>query len=547
VAGGHEAGDRIWDVVIVGGGHNGLTAAAYLARSGLSVLVAEKNDVVGGAAVTEEFHPGFRNSVASYTVSLLSPKVIADLRLKEYGLKLIERPVANFWPIDDRRHLLFSYDGAQRHAAVAAFSSRDADRLEAFERFLETGAGVLRDLVLRAPPNAGGGLSSILAALSQSRRFLSLSQSEKADVVDLFTRSAADILSRWFESDIVCAAFAFDSVVGAYQSPSQPGSAYVLLHHVFGEVNGKAGRWGHAVGGMGAITQAMAASARAAGASIETGLRITRIEIDEGRASGVSCADGRRFKARAVACALPPKLVFERLIEADDLPERASAPAERLRRLRSGSGTFRMNVALSELPDFTCLPGREPSAHHGAGIIIGPGMDYLEAAFSDARREGWSREPVIEMLIPSVIDDTLAPAGQHVASLFVQHVAPKLPEGRSWGNPAEKEAFADHVLATVDRYAPNFSKAVIGRQVLSPLDLENRFGLIDGDIFHGQLGLDQLYVLRPVFGHADYRLPVPGLYLCASGAHPGGGVTGAPGHNAAGVISRDLKGWWRSN
>jgi phytoene dehydrogenase-like protein len=529
-----------FDVAVIGGGHNGLTAAAYLAAAGLSTIVLERNAVVGGAALTEEFAPGFRNSVAAYTVSLLNPKVIRDLELARHGLRVLERPAANFWPVDERRSLLLPYGLAARQRAIAEFSKADAERLPAYEAALERAAGVLRDLVLRTPPNAGVGILELVRGAALGRRLLGLSLEDQRLLVDLFTKSAADVLASWFESEVVKGAFAFDGIVGAYAAPSTPGTAYVLLHHCFGEVNGKTGVWGHAVGGMGAITQAMAASATARGAVIRTDAEVARVLVEGGRATGVVLASGEEIRARAVAANVGPKLLFGRIV-----PEGAVAPEvhARFARIRTGSGTFRMNVALAELPDFTCRPGKHPQTHHGAGIVVGPTLDYLERAYLDARATGWSRKPVVEMLIPSTLDDSLAPAGRHVASLFVQHVAPQLPEGRSWEDPREKEAFADLVIATVTEHAPNFGGAVLARQVLSPLDLERRFGLVDGDIFHGQLGLDQLFSTRPILGAADYRMPLPGLYLCGSGAHPGGGVTGAPGHNAAREIVRDLKRW----
>ncbi len=529
-----------YDVAIIGGGHNGLTCAAYLAGAGLRVIVLEKNDVVGGAAVTEEFHPGFRNSVASYTVSLLNPKVIADLELAKHGLKILERPAANFWPVDAERGLLMPYGLANRQRAIAEFSPRDAERLADYDAALERAAAVLRDLVLRTPPNAGGGIVELIKAAGLGRRLLGLSIEDQRLLVDLFTKSAADFLAGWFESEIVQGAFAFDGIVGAYASPFTPGTAYVLLHHCFGEVNGRSGVWGHAVGGMGAITQAMCASARARGAVIRTGATVAKVMSNSGRATGVVLQSGEEIRARAVAANVPPKLLFRDLV-----PEGlvASDLRTRFTGMKTGSGTFRMNVALSELPDFPCRPGKDLQPHHGSGIIIGPTVSYLERAYLDARVYGWSREPVVEMLIPTTLDPALAPPGRHVASLFVQHVAPHLPDGRSWDEA--KDEFADLVIDTVTKHAPNFKSSVIARQALSPLDLERRFGMVDGDIFHGQLSLDQLFSMRPVLGHADYRMPMPGLYLCGSGAHPGGGVTGAPGHNAAHEILRDLRGWLR--
>lgn len=527
-----------YDVAIIGGGHNGLTTAAYLAAAKLRVIVLEKNSVVGGAAVTEEFAPGFRNSVASYTVSLLNPKVIRDLDLKRFGLDIIERPAGNFWPLDDTTGVLMPYDFSQRVAAIAALSPKDAEAYPRYDAALERAANVLRDLVTRTPPNVGGGFLSLLKGGAIGRRLLGLSIDDQRQLLDLFTASAADFLGRWFVNETVKAMFAFDGIVGAYASPDMPGTAYVLLHHCFGEVNGKSGVWGHAHGGMGAITRAMAACAQSRGAVIRTDAGVRRVLIENGRATGVVLSNGETIKTRAVAANVGPKLLFRDLVDAADVGADVRRP---FLAIKTGSGTFRMNVALAELPNFTCRPGSHEQPHHAAGIIIGPTLAYLEQAYIDARTTGWSSQPIVEMLIPSTLDASLAPPGKHVASLFVQHVAPKLPGKRSWENPAERETFADVVIDTVTRYAPNFRSSVLHRQVLSPLDLEQRFGLIDGDIFHGQLNLGQLFSARPVLGHADYRMPIAGLYLCGSGAHPGGGVTGVPGMNAAREMIRDLK------
>ena len=556
---------RAFDVAIIGAGHNGLVTAAYLAKAGVSVIVLEKNSVAGGAAVTEEFHPGFRNSVAAYTVSLLNPKVIRDLELARHGLRIVERPAANFWPMPtvpdppglapdpDRsylvsdpegrtpRYLLMPYGLANRQKAIAQFSVRDAERLPAYDAALERAAAVLRDLVLTTPPNAGAGILELLRSAPLARRLAKLPIEDQRLVADLFTKSASDYLDSWFESEVVKASFAFDGIVGAYASPQTPGTAYVLLHHCFGEVNGKAGVWGHAVGGMGAITQAMARAAEAAGAVIRLDAPVEEVLIENDRAAGLRLVGGETIRTRSVAANIGPKLLFQKLIPAGAV---SAELHQRFTAIKTGSGTFRMNVALSELPNFSCLPSESDGragSHHGSGIVIGPTIEYLERAYIDARLTGWSTSPIVEMLIPSTLDSSLAPEGRHVASLFVQHVTPRLPSPRSWENPAEKEAFANVVIDTVTRHAPNFRGSVLGRQILSPLDLERRFGMIDGDIFHGQLSLDQLFSMRPVLGYANYRMPVPGLYLCGSGAHPGGGVTGAPGHNAAREIARDLK------
>lgn len=524
------------DIVVLGGGHNGLVCAFYLARAGLKTVVLERRGIVGGAAVTEEFHPGFRNSTASYTVSLLNPKIIAGMQLPRHGLRIVERRMANFLPLPDGRHLAAGegLTGAQ----VAKFSARDAARLDAYGERLERIAAILRDLVLRAPPNVteGGWLAALpqmLEAAALGRRVASLDIQGRRDLIDLFAKSAGDWLDGWFESDPIKALYGFDSVVGHYASPYTPGSAYVLLHHVFGEVNGRRGAWGHAIGGMGAITQAMASACIEAGVQIRLDAPVSEVLTESGRAVGAVTAAGDVVRARAVVSNLHPRLLFERLVDPAVVP---ADFAERIGRYASGSGTFRMNLALSELPRFTCLP--EPGDHLTAGIIIAPSLSYMDRAHAQARLHGWSREPIVEMLIPSTLDDSLAPPGRHVASLFCQHVAPALPDGASWAD--HRDTVADLMIDTVERYAPGFRASIIGRLALTPADLEERFGLLGGDIFHGRLTADQLFSARPVLGHADYRMPVPGLYLCGSGAHPGGGVTGAPGHNAAQAVLRDL-------
>ena len=521
-----------YDAVIIGGGHNGLVCAFYLARAGLSVRILERRHVIGGAAVTEEFHPGFRNSVASYTVSLLNPKVITDMKLADHGYRVIERPVSNFLPQEDGGYLKLGGGLEKTQAEFRKFSQCDADTLPRYYDALERVADVLRDLALQSPPNVGDGLKTLLDAAKQGRRLAGLTIEAQRDVMDLFTKSARTFLDGWFESEAVKAAFGFDAVVGNYASPDTPGSAYVLLHHVFGEVNGKKGAWGHSVGGMGAITQAMAKIVTDMGVEISLEAPVAKVLVDGARAVGVRLESGEEVFGSAIIGNVGPRLLYERLMAAEDVP---ADFLKRIKSFKTGSGTFRMNVALSELPSFTCLPG--DGEHLQSGIIIAPTLDYMDRAFMDAKMYGMSKAPIVEMLIPSIVDDSLAPPGQHVASLFCQQFAPVLPDGRSWDD--EREVAADLIIDTIEAYAPGFKASVIAQQIHSPLDLERKFGLINGDIMHGNMSLDQLWSARPVLGNGAYRGPLKGLYMCGAGTHPGGGVTGAPGHNAAREVLAD--------
>jgi phytoene dehydrogenase-like protein len=515
---------RRYDAVIVGGGHNGLTCACYLARAGLKVKILERRPVLGGAAVTEEFHPGFRNSVAAYTVSLLQPKVIRELRLAEHGLRIVERPFSNFVPLAGAAYLQIGGGLERSQQALARHSARDAERLPRYWERLERVADVLRELVLACPPNVGGGLVDLLRAWQAGKLARGLDMEARRDLLSYLTRSAADILEEWFESPGIKAAFGFDAVVGNYASPFHPGTAYVLLHHCFGEVNGKRGTWGHAIGGMGAISEAMAAEARRLGVEIECDAAVVRV-----RKAEVTLENGAKIEARAVVANVNPKLLYLDLIEKADLPEEFRA---RMQSYKCGSATFRMNVALSSLPTFSCLP--EAGPHHASGIILAPTLDYMDRAYLDARESGMAREPIVEMVIPSTLDETLAPKGAHVASLFCQHFAPEA----DWGS--RKSEAIERIFGVVERFAPGFRGTVVGHSALSPADLEAQFGLVGGDIFHGALSLDQLWSARPLLGHADYRGPLKGVYLCGAGAHPGGGVTGAPGHNCAREVLRDF-------
>ncbi len=518
-----------FDVIIIGGGHNGLTCAFYLARKGRKVLILERHSEVGGAAITEEFHPGFRNSVASYTVSLLQPKVIQDMELARHGLNVVLRKIDNYLPYEGG--YMLAGRGGLTKSEIARHSQKDAENYDLYEARLEKVVEILKQFLLSSPPNAGGGWSDIWAAIKSGRIVAKTGLEVQRDLLDFFTKSAAEILDRYFENDVVKALFGFDAVVGHFASPYEPGSAYVLLHHVFGEADGVPGAWGHAIGGMGAITQAMKKSCLEAGVTIQTDVSVSDVLIENKKVIGVR-ANEQTYKAKKIASCVHPKILYEQLIAAEHLPEDFRW---RIGGYKSHSGTFRMNVALSELPKFTHAPDAED--YLTSGIIIAPSLDYMDKAWRSACDKGWSDAPIVEMLIPSTLDDSLAPKGQHVASLFCQQFKYDLGDGRSWD--MEREKVADHIINRVDQYAPGFTKSVIARQINSPLDLERRFGLVGGDIFHGCMGLDQLFSARPVLGHGAYKSPIKGLYMCGSGTHPGGGVTGAPGHNAAQVMLKD--------
>ena len=525
------------DAVVIGAGHNGLTCAFYLAKKGLKVAVLEAAGTVGGAAVTDEFLPGCRNSAASYTVSLLQPKIIRDLELERHGLKVVLRKMDNFLP-GHGQYLLAGRGGLTRKEIVR-HAKADGDAYDRYMAELAAVVPLIRKWLLRSPPNVGAGARGLPSVLQLGRDLAGLKPEEVRVVHDYATRSASEILERHFTGDLAKALFAFDGVVGNFASPESPGTAYVLLHHLFGEAAGVPGAWGHAVGGMGAITQAMARACHEEGVDILLNTPVEEVIVDKGRACGV-VAGGKAWRASQVIAGVNPRLLFQRLLP------RGAVSAEvdqRMGAWKCESATFRMNVALSELPRFSVLPKR--GNHLTAGIIIAPSIDYMHRAYLDASVNGWAREPIIEMLIPSTLDTSLAPKGKHVASLFCQHFRYDLGPGRSWDD--EREQAADAIIATVDKHAPGFAASVLGRQIHSPLDLERRFGLVGGDIFHGKMGLDQLFSARPMIGAADYRMPLAGLYLCGSGAHPGGGVTGAPGHNAARAVLADRKPWarWR--
>ena len=531
-----------YDAIIVGAGHNGLTCAFYLAQRGYKVCVLERSSQVGGAAITEEFYPGYRNSVAAYTVSLLQPKVINDMQLQRHGLEVVLRKIDNYLPTDTG-YFMAGRNGLTQ-SEIARYSSKDALAYERYQSALDKVVDLLREFLLVAPPNVGGGLADILSMLRSANKLNKLSLATQRDLLDFFSKSAGDILDYYFEDETVKALFGFDAVVGHFASPYETGSAYVLLHHVFGEAAGVREAWGHAIGGMGSITQAMLNACEEQGVTVKLNCAVSEVLVDNATASakayGVVC-DQEELLAPIIASSVHPKILFERLLKASDLDEDFR---HRISAYQSHSGTFRMNVALDSLPEFRHAPTTQPYNvdYLTSGIVIAPNLQYMADAWASAMRDGWSEKPIIEMLIPSTLDSTLAPEGKHVASLFCQQFAYQLPAGRSW--EGERELAADHIIDTVDALAPGFKQSVLGRQVLSPLDLENKFALIGGDIFHGKMSLDQLFSARPVLGHGAYKSPIKGLYLCGSGSHPGGGVTGAPGHNAAKVILKDQR-WFK--
>ena len=522
------------DALIIGGGHNGLVCGFYLAKAGLNVNIYEKRSIVGGAAVTEEFYPGFKNSTASYTVSLLNPKIIDDMKLLELGLEIVKRPISNFLPINDSSYLKLGGGLKRTQTEFKKFSNKDAERLPEYYDRIEAVADVLRDLSVKTPPNPKQGIRAALNAALQLWPIATKGNQVHRDVYDLFTKSARSFLDSWFENEHIKAAFGFDAIVGNFASPDTPGSAYVLLHHVFGEIDGEKGAWGHAIGGMGSITQAMKEACKNLGVNIFTDAGVTKVIVSNGVATGIQLEDGSIVEAEKIISNLNPKLLYKKLIAEEDLDSEFNRSMDGY---KCGSGTFRMNVALAELPDFKALPGKEIAEHHQSGIVIAPTLDYMDRAYIDAKTHGWSAEPIVEMLIPSTMDDTLAPRGQHVASLFCQQFSPSLSDERSWHD--HRLAAADTIIETVTKHAPNFKESILGTMILSPLDLEEKFGLIGGDIMHGQMTLDQMWAARPLLNYGNYRGPLKSLYMCGSGTHPGGGVTGLPGKNAAREILKD--------
>lgn len=524
-----------YDVIIVGAGHNGLVAAAYLGRAGMRVLVLERRELVGGACVTEELWPGFKVSTAAYVNSLLRPEIIRDLELPRHGFELLPRSPSSFTPFPDGRFLLMGPDKEFTRRQVAKFSSRDAEALPRYEAMLERVAAFVEPTLLQTPPNPWSLRPRDLVRLAGlGWRFLKLG-SDGPRAIEILTGAARPILDRWFESEQLRIALATDAIIGAMASPSLPGTAYVLFHHVMGECNGARGMWGYVRGGMGGLSTALASAARAGGAEIRLNSSVARILVRRGRVEGVALADGTELRAPRVASNADAHVTFLKLVEASELPPDFLAA---VRAIDYSSASLKINVALSELPRFSAVEGHglAPDGHLRGTIHIAPTLDYMEQAYDDAKYGRPSANPILECTIPSVVDTTVAPSGQHVMSFFVQYAPYQLRTG-DWDHT--KDQFADRCFDILNEYAPNFKRAVIDRQVLSPLDLERRFGLTGGNIFQGAMSLSQLFFLRPLPGYADYRTPIKGLYLCGAATHPGGGVMGACGYNAAREVLRD--------
>jgi phytoene dehydrogenase-like protein len=524
-----------YDLVVIGGGHNGLVTAAYLARAGIKVLVLERREVLGGACVTEELWPGFKVSTAAYVNSLLRPEIIRDLDLKRHGFKMLPRNPSSFTPFPDGRSLMLGPNKAMTHKEISKFSARDAAALPKYEQMLERVAAFIEPTLTQTPPNPWSFRPGNLMQLAKLGLGFAKLGTDGQKAIEILTGAATPILDRWFESEQLKVTLATDAIIGAMASPSMPGTAYVLFHHVMGECDGIRGVWGYVRGGMGGISNAIASAAREAGAEIRTSAEVTRILVNGGQAAGVVLKDGTEIKARRVASGTDANVTFLKLLQESDLPPEF---VQAVRNIDYSSASLKINISLSELPDFKALPGTEPGLQHRGTIHISPTMEYIERAYDSAKYGCPSEYPIIEATIPSVLDDSLAPPGKHVMSMFTQYFPYKLAAGLSLQD--EKEKYAERCFDLMNEYAPNFRRSVIGRQVLAPTDLEKRFGLTGGNIMQGTMSLSSLSFMRPVPGYADYRTPIRGLYMCGAATHPGGGVMGACGYNAAREILRDM-------
>jgi phytoene dehydrogenase-like protein len=517
-----------YDAIIIGAGHNGLVAACYLARAGWKVLVLERRYVVGGACVTEETFPGFKVSTAAYVNSLFRKEIVRDLRLAGYGFEVLERNPSSFSPFPDGRSLLLGPDADLNRREISRFSPRDAENYPKYEAMLERVAAVVEPTLTMTPPDVlRPGLGDLWKFWQLGRSFQKLGPSALSEAIEVLTGPARPILDRWFESEQLKATLATDAIIGALAAPSMPGTAYVLFHHVMGETNGKRGVWGYVRGGMGGLTQALARASKDLGVEIHTEAEVGRILVRDGTVTGIALANGDEFQAPVVASNADAHVTFQRLLDPALLPPDFAAAVDRI---RYDSASLKINVALSELPDFRACPGSAPGPQHRGTIHICPDLDYIEHGFDDAKYGRPSQNPILECTIPSVVDTTVAPPGQHLMSMFIQY-APYQLRGATWDEL--RDPFADRCFDLLDEYAPNFKRSVLARQVLTPLDLERTFNLTGGNIFQGAMTPNQLFLFRPVPGFAGYRTPIRGLYLCGSAAHPGGGVLGAAGWNAA--------------
>jgi phytoene dehydrogenase-like protein len=524
-----------YDAIVIGGGHNGLTASAYLGKAGIKTLVLERRHVVGGAAVSEEFHPGYRNSIASYSLGLMRSEVIRDLDLKRYGLEAIAYRGA-LELLSDGRAILFTGEAAHDQAVVGRFSNRDYEAIKELRaRFLRIG-DIVRDQYLREPPDLAGGLDTLLGMLRIGGKLHKLSAEDRHFLVKMFTSSAYDLVTRWFESDTIRQIYAVHCVGSNFASLHAPGSAVPFFLNVLGELDGVRNKWGIARGGMGSVSQAMAAAARAHGVEIRTSAPIERVLVQSGKATGVRLESGEEIRARVVLANTDPKRTFLQLVGREHLAPEFAADIEGF---RMGTASLRMNLALNAVPEFAALDGAEAEVALGAIIHMLPDIATVERNYALARQGEMSDEPYVTIQIASALDDSLAPKGHHVMALLCKYYPYQLAGGQSWDDV--KDAVADRIIAKAERHFPNLRRIIVGRQVLSPLDLERIFGLTEGDVFQGRHELDQIFSLRPHPKAARYRTPIAGLYLCGAGAHPGGGVTGAPGHNAAKRVLKDLR------
>ncbi len=516
-----------YDAIIIGGGHNGLVAAAYLARGGKKVLVLERRRLVGGCSVTEEIWPGYRVSTAAYLSSLLQDRIVQDLDLEHWGYRIDPKDPSFFSPFPDGRYLFFWGDEKKTLEEIAKFSRKDAETFPKYEAHLEQLARFVESLLLTTPPDFPPSRpGDFLEYIRIAARLRKLSRRETVGLVKIFTQSAADLLDEWFESPELKVTLATDGVIGANGGPRSAGTAYILMHHVMGGVGGKRGLWGFVRGGMGAVSEAIASAARHAGAEIRTDAEVDHVRISNGEAAGVVMKDGEEIAAKMVASNLDPRRTFLSLVGEKQLDGEF---VEGIRKFRIEGTSLKMNLALSGLPDFRALPGT-PGPQHRATMHLCPSIDYVERAWDDAKYGRPSKKPLLEMTVPTMYDSSLAPAGRHIMGIFLQYAPYTLREG-NWDDL--REPFAETVLDVIEEYAPNIRSIIEERQTLTPLDLERRFGITGGNIFHGEMSLDQMFVMRPLAGWARYRTPIRGLYLCGSGAHPGGGVMGAPGYNAA--------------